>query len=146
MNSETKSRPVINNKQRTNIDFVMTMNSYLNLDSEHFTDIRQELELVSSKLRGMNQENISILINMFGSKFTEYYLEKQRLLGNKFEYETIEPFIDYLDSYLIEYSGGNTRELNKLGKELIGEDLKLPTQRLMRLSILDKYFHPYIVG
>ena len=93
----------------------------------------------------MGSENISILINMFGDTLVKYYLEKQRLLGNKFTYKEIEPFVHYIDSYLIEHSGGNKKELNRLAKNLVGKDYDYPTQRLMRVSILDEYFSPYLV-
>lgn len=137
---------VINNTNGLKQELIESMDSYFELDGLEFSSSKGEMYYVAEKINIMELRHISKLITLFGHYPVKHYLEKQRLLGNKFSYEEIEPFIHYLDSYLIENSGGDRKALNQLSNYLIGTSIDYPTQRLIRLSILDKYFAPYLKG
>lgn len=139
---------MINKGPRTKYGLVEVerMNSYFGLEVLKSNNPKDEVLFIADKLKLLDSEGISNLIDMFGETLTRHYLEKQRLLGNTFTHGEIEPFINYLDSYLIEQSGGNKKELNHLSSYLTGERFDYPTQRLIRLSILDRYFSPYMQG
>lgn len=120
------------------------MDRYFNLDIMNFERPKAELVYLSGQLLAVTKEEHSEIIALFGLEPLKVYLEKHQELGNKFSFSTIEPFMIYLDRYLIEHSGGNLEELNKLSKSIVGKELKYPTSRLMRMGILKNYFSPYL--
>lgn len=120
------------------------MNRYFNNDVMRYERPKSEVEYISNQLRAMSIDEISEAINRFGLDPLQIYLSKHKKLKNTFSYLTLEPFIKYLDSYLIEHSGGKVEELQKLSQLIIGEANDYPTARLMRLSIINIYFKPYL--
>lgn len=121
------------------------MDRYFNLDVMKFERPRAEMEYLSGQLRSMNKEDLSEVIDNYALDPLQVYVSKHKRLENKFSFSTIEPFMNYLDRYLIERSGGNIEELKKLSILILGEELDYPTARLMRMGILNNYFDDYLV-
>lgn len=93
---------------------------------------------VSNQLRDMSVNKISQLIGEHGLEPFQRYLKNiQR--GDLSEQELI-PYFGYVDSYMIEMSGGNRNELQQLGQQIVNQTIPISTPRLMRSAILIHLF------
>lgn len=110
-------------------------------------DIRDEKYqtslFVNMRLADMPKNELLSISREYGISPVEEYLDIRTIKqeeGNR----NVRGFIRYIDTYLIERSGGKRTELLKIGEQLIGKKPESFSMRLIRLEIISEILSSYV--
>ena len=92
---------------------------------------------VNHVLEQMSDEQITETIKLFG------FVPVRTYFVNQIQPQKLEGFIQYVDTYLLEKSGGNRAILQQLAYDILRLEIQISTSRAMRLQILHQLFAPY---
>lgn len=93
---------------------------------------------MNQRLLDMTTDELVVACRKFGLDPVWAYLDK-RTIPSPTEDNSIKGFVRYMDTYLMEQSGGKRTELVRLGKELTGQEPTARPNRLLRLEIIYQY-------
>ena len=94
--------------------------------------------LINMQLLAMPKEQMQVACQDYGLAPVKQYLDMRTSQTGDGNWN-IRGFIRYLDTYLIEVSGGKRSELSKLGGELTGRKPRAFSLRLMRADIIQTF-------
>lgn len=94
--------------------------------------------LVNAQLLAMTKKEIMGALHRFGLNPIREYLDERTIntSGNNWN---IRGYIRYMDTYLIETSGGKRSKLIRLGKQLTGQESHAYSMRLIRIEIITAF-------
>lgn len=99
---------------------------------------------MNQRLLDMTTDELVVACRNFGLEPVRAYLDK-RTIPSPTEDNSIRGFVRYMDTYLMEQSGGKRTELVRLGKELTGQEPTARPNRLLRLEIIYQYLTHILV-
>lgn len=117
------------------------MDSYFHLSPDEIADKTKTSLDINKRLQNMSNKELSDVIQKFELQPIKRYLDKQANQLTAYNINNLKGFISYVDTYLIEKSGGDRNKLVILSKDIAGLNLKVSTSRLMRLQIINALFN-----
>lgn len=111
------------------------MDRFYNIDE----NVDQISTFVGNQMKNMPKGKLSESVQKFGLCPIEEYLDKETLRNNTKAID-MGGYIRYLDTYLLEMSGGKRTELLKVGKKLVDHSFLIFSTRLLRTAIISEYF------